>query len=218
MNEKTETPDTAQDAEIIARFAPILRHLKVEDDVDIDENLIRTRIIELWKYENGDTLPPEEQFLTTVAIFMYGCHNILDDYNIRVDKARGYIIDALDAWQKPERDKMVEAERASENPFATFVENQQPIVDEYHTWRYFLLEHKKADAKQWTYKMKKCWFAEFFIRFGRTDYIETACMFDQLPWKAREDYVDLKLTNLFRKLGQMCQFEYKPAKPESKKS
>ncbi len=215
MNEKTETTETAQDSEILARFEPILEHLQVAD-ADIDKNLFRTRFVELWKYENGDTLSPEEQYLTTVGIFMYACHNLLDDYNIRVDKAREHIIAALTAWQKPERDKMVEAERASDNPFKAFVENQQPIVDEHYTWRNFLLEHKKVDEKQWHYKMKKCWFAEFFIRFGRTDYIETACMFDQIPWNARQDYVNLKLTNLFRKLGQMCQFEYKAVKPESK--
>ncbi len=217
MNEQTETPETAQDSEIAARFEPILEHLNVEG-TDIDKDLFRKRFIELWKYENGDTLPPEEQFLTTVGIFMYASHNILDDYNIRVDRARENITAALDAWQKPERDKLVEAERGADNPFKAFVDNQQPLVDETHTWQHFLLEHKKADEKRWTYKMKKCWFAEFFIRFGRTDYIETACMFDQLPWKAREEYVDLKLTNLFRKLGQMCQFEYKAKKPESEKS
>jgi hypothetical protein len=60
--------------------------------------------------------------------------------------------------------------------------------------------------------MKKCWFSQFFIRFGRTDYIQTACGFDKIPWEARKDYVDLKLSNLFAQLGAVCQFDYKPAK------
>ena len=60
--------------------------------------------------------------------------------------------------------------------------------------------------------MKKCWFAQFFIRFGRKDYIETACMFDKIPSEARKDYVDLKLNNLFAQLGSLCQFKYTPAK------
>ena len=71
---------------------------------------------------------------------------------------------------------------------------------------------KKASDVEWNFKFKKCWFAQFFIRFGRIDYIQTACEFDKIPWKAREDYVDLKLTNLFAKLGTLCQFKYTPAK------
>ena len=145
---------------------------------------------------------------------IYNAHNVLDDANIRIDKARLSIIMALTAWKKPERDKMIEKEKASENPFKTFIENHQPEVDETHVWKHFLLEHKKADEKNWVYKMKKCWFAEFFIRFGRTDYIKTACEFDKIAAEARQDYVDLKLSNLFAQLGSICQFDYKPKKGE----
>ena len=137
---------------------------------------------------------------------------MLDEANVRIDKARSMIVAALAAWKKTELDKMIEKEKASGNPFKTFVENHQPQVDETHTWEHFLLEHKKVDDTNWVYKMKKCWFAQFFIRFGRTDYIETACCFDKIPWEARKDYVDLKLSNLFARLGSVCQFDYKPAK------
>ena len=77
---------------------------------------------------------------------------------------------------------------------------------------YAIYKHKKSDEKQWVYKMKKCWFAEFFIRFGRVDYIQTACEFDKIPWEDRKEYVDLKLSNLFANLGSLCQFDYKPKK------
>jgi len=206
MNEKTETsPDDVETQESIEqRVDPILEHLDV-GDAEVDKALIRKKFIDIWQYEQGDKL-------TTVATFIYNAHNVLDEANVRMDKARIMIVSALAAWKKTERDKMIEKEKASENPFKTFVENHQPQVDETHTWRYFLLEHKKVDDKNWVYKMKKCWFAQFFIRFGRIDYIETACGFDKIPWEARKDYIDLKLSNLFARLGAVCQFDYKPAK------
>ncbi len=212
MNEKTEASQASPDVESTGqRIDPILEHLKVEG-VEVDKALIRKKFIAIWEYENGDTLDEEEQYLTTIAAFIYNAHNVLDDANIRIDKARVAIIAALAAWKQPERDKLIEKEKASENPFRAFVENHQLQVDETHTWKHFLLEHKKADEKNWVYKMKKCWFASFFIRFGRTDYIETACCFDKIPWEARKDYVDLKLSNLFAQLGSVCQFDYKPKK------
>lgn len=215
MNEKTEASQASTNTEDAGlRVDPILEHLEVEG-AEIDKALIRKRFIDIWEYENGDTLDEEEQYLTLVAAFIYNAHNVLDDANIRIDKARLAVIAALAAWKQPERDKMIEKEKASGNPFKTFVENHQPEVDETHTWRHFLLEHKKADEKNWVYKMKKCWFAEFFIRFGRTDYIQTACAFDKIPWEARQDYVDLKLSNLFANLGSICQFDYKPKKDQS---
>jgi hypothetical protein len=113
---------------------------------------------------------------------------------------------------KPELDKMVAAEKASDNPFKTFVEQSLPKVDDVYSWRHFQLDHKKNDATEWNYKMKQCWFATFFIRFGRTDIIQTACNFDSIPSEARQDYVDLKLTNTFAKLGSFCQFKYTPKK------
>ncbi len=212
MNEKTEASQASPDTESTGqRIDPILEHLEVEG-VEVDKALIRKKFIDIWEYENGDTLDEEEQYLTTVAAFIYNAHNVLDDANIRMDKARVAIIAALAAWKQPERDKLIEKEKACENPFKAFVENHQPQVDETHVWKHFLLEHKKADEKNWVYKMKKCWFASFFIRFGRTDYIETACCFDKIPWEARKDYVDLKLSNLFAQLGSICQFDYKPKK------
>jgi hypothetical protein len=212
MNEKTEASRTSFES-VGQRVDPILKHLQLED-VEVDKQLIRKRVIDIWEYEKGDELDEEEQYLTTIATFIYNAHNVLDDANIRIDKARSAIILALAAWKKPERDQMIEKEKASENSFKAFIGNHQPQVDETHTWKHFLLEHKKSDEKNWVYKMKKCWFAEFFIRFGRTDYIQTACEFDKIAWEARQDYVDLKLSNLFAQLGSICQFDYKPKKGE----
>ena len=215
MNEKPEaSPDgveTSAQESAGQRVDPILEHLEV-GDAEVDKALIRKKFIDIWQYEDGDKLNDEEQYLTTVAVFIYNAHNVLDEANVRIDKARSMIVSALAAWKKTERDKMIEKEKASENPFKTFIENHQPQVDKVHTWRYFLLEHKKVDDKNWVYKMKKCWFAQFFIRFGRIDYIQTACGFDKIPWEARKDYIDLKLSNLFARLGAVCQFDYKPAK------
>ena len=193
------------------RVDPILEHLIVENS-DFDKNTIRKRFIDIWEYENGDTLSEEEQYMTLVACFIYNSHNVLDEANVRLDKARAAIILALSKWSLPKREKLIEKEKSSENPFKTFVEQHQPQIDDTHTWRHFLLEHKKADENQWVYKMKKCWFAEFFIRFGRVDYIQTACEFDKIPWEDRKEYVDLKLSNLFANLGSLCQFDYKPKK------
>ena len=213
MSEKTETDSNDVEARESAgqRVDPILEHLDV-GDAEVDKTLIRKKFIDIWQYEDGDKLDDEGQYLTLVAVFIYNAHNVLDEANVRIDKARSMIVAALAAWKKTELDKMIEKEKASGNPFKTFVENHQPQVDETHTWEHFLLEHKKVDDTNWVYKMKKCWFALFFIRFGRTDYIETACCFDKIPWEARKDYVDLKLSNLFARLGSVCQFDYKPAK------
>jgi len=127
-----------------------------------------------------------------------------------VVKARGHITQAFTDWLKPETDKLVEEEQASDNPFKTFVEKSSPQAEEFFSWRYFLMETKKADDKEWNFKMKQCWFHQFFIRLGRPDWIETACHFDQIPAKAREEYVNLKLSNTFSKLGSFCQFKYTP--------
>ena len=213
MSEENETNQDTALAEIREnagkRVDPILEHLDVEN-TEVDKSIIRKRFIDIWEYENGDSLSGEEQYMTLVAAFIYNAHNVMDEANIRIDRAREAIIAALSKWTLPNREKLIEKEKTSDNPFKTFVENHQPEVDNTHTWRHFLLEHKKADEKQWVYKMKKCWFAEFFIRFGRVDYIQTACEFDKIPWEARKEYVDLKLSNLFANLGTLCQFDYKP--------
>jgi hypothetical protein len=182
------------------------------ENTEVDKNVIREKFIDIWEYENGNNLSEEEQHMSLIACFIYNAHNVMDEANIRIDKARASIISALSKWTEPSRAKLIEEEKASENPFKTFVKNHQPQVDDSYTWRHFLLEHKKTDEKQWVYKMKKCWYAEFFIRFGRVDYIQTACEFDKIPWESRKEYVDLKLTNLFANLGTLCQFDYKPKK------
>ena len=213
MSEENETNQDTALAEIRENFGkrvdPILEHLDAEN-TEVDKSIIRKRFIDIWEYENGDNLSEEEQYMTLVAAFIYNAHNVMDEANIRIDRAREAIIAALSKWTLPNREKLIEKEKTSDNPFKTFVENHQPEVDNTHTWRHFLLEHKKADEKQWVYKMKKCWFAEFFIRFGRVDYIQTACEFDKIPWESRKEYVDLKLSNLFANLGTLCQFDYKP--------
>ena len=193
------------------RIEPILAHLKVaKTDIDLDK--IRTHFDQLWEYEKGDELSPEEQYLTTIALFIYTAHGALDDYNINVKRAREHVTEAFRSWLKPELDQMVAAEKASDNPFRTFVEQSVPKVDDIYTWRHFQLDHKKNDDNNWTYKMKQCWFATFFLRFGRTDIIQTACCFDSIPSEARQDYVNLKLTNTFAKLGSFCEFKYTPKK------
>jgi hypothetical protein len=193
------------------RIEPILAHLKVvEADIDLDK--VRTHFDQLWEFEKGDELSSEEQYLTTIALFIYTVHATLDEYNINVKRTREYVTEAFRGWMKPELDKMVAEEKASDNPFRTFVDKSLPKVDDVYTWRHFQLEHKKNDETNWTYKMKQCWFATFFIRFGRTDIIQTACNFDSIPSEARQDYVDLKLTNTFAKLGAFCQFKYTPKK------
>jgi L-2-amino-thiazoline-4-carboxylic acid hydrolase len=193
------------------RIEPILAHLKVvEADVDLDK--IRTHFDQLWEFEKGDELSSEEQYLTTIALFIYTTHGALDGYNINVKRAREHISETFRGWLKPELDKMIAEEKASDNPFRTFVEQNLPKVDDVYTWRHFQLEHKSNDEASWTYKMKQCWFATFFIRYGRTDIIQTACSFDSIPSEARQDYVDLKLTNMLAKLGSFCQFKYTPKK------
>ena len=218
MTEKIENAASQPDQEFARkareRVEPLLTHLDTGDH-EIEKDKIKTHFIQLWEFEDGENLSPEDQYLTTIALFMYTSHNHLDDANIRIDKARELITQALASWMKPELDKIISAEKATENPFKTFVDTNVPRIDEIYTWRNFLLDHKTTSDTEWTYKMKKCWFAQFFIRFGRVDYIETACMFDKIPSEARKDYVDLKLNNLFAKLGSLCQFKYTPAKKKS---
>ena len=210
-NENVTATDSEFAKKAAARVEPMLKHLDTED-VIIEKEKITALFVKLWEYEDGENLKPETQYLTTIALFMYTTHNILDDYNIRIDRARTYITQALHDWMKPELEKAIAEEKASDDPFKTFVETNQPKVDEVYTWEHFMVEHKKCDATEWNYKMKACWFTQFFVRFGRVDYAETACAFDRIPWEARKDYVDLKLSNLLAKLGALCQFKYTPAK------
>ncbi|QPJ66327.1 MAG: hypothetical protein G3M78_13360 [Candidatus Nitrohelix vancouverensis] len=207
MTEENET--TAEDYGL--KIDPLLDLLDTDEN-PVDKGKIREAFVSLWEFEKASELEPTDQYLTTVALFIYTSHNILNDHNIRQDRARKYILEALRKWKSEEMEAGVAKEKATDNPFKAFVENNIEKIDEIYSWENFLLEHKKSDEKEWTYKMKKCWFAQFFIRFGRTDYIETACGFDQLPAQAREEYVDLKLNNNFMKLGAYCQFRYTPKK------
>ncbi|QPJ62650.1 MAG: L-2-amino-thiazoline-4-carboxylic acid hydrolase [Candidatus Nitronauta litoralis] len=204
-DDDTPPPDRAD------RVKPIFDLLKA-DKVEINFDDIRTNFNRLWQYEDGDDLPEDEQHLLTVALFIYLAHLALDDFNIHTVKARGIVTQALTEWTREETEKQVAEEKASDNPFKTFVDNGEARMDAMYSWRGFLRDTKKATDKNWDFKMKKCWFHSFFIRYGRVDFIESACDFDRIPWKAREDYVDLKLSNTFSKLGSFCQFKYSPAK------
>lgn len=208
-NDTTQTQANASE-----QIEPILAHIKVEG-TNIDLDKIRTHFNQLWEFEKGDQLEEEEQYLTKIALFIYTSHNVLDDYNINMIKARAIITQALTDWMAPEVQKQVEEEKATDNPFKAFVDNNEPRIEDVYTWRHFQRETKKADEKEWNYKMKTCWFSRFFIRLGRTDFIATACNFDRIPVEARTDYVDLKLSNTFAKLGNYCQFRYTPAKKDS---
>ena len=209
--EEDKSSATESSARACERIDPILAHLKVEG-MEIDIEKIRTHYDEIWEFENADALEPLEQYLTSVALFMYSCHIILDDYHLNIMRAREHIARALTGWLSPEIEKQVAEEKATDNPFKTFVEKSIPKVDEVYTWEYFLLDTKKSDEKEWNYKMKQCWFTQFFIRFGRSDLIQTACTYCRVPGEARADYVELKLTNTFAKLGTFCQFKYTPKK------
>ena len=193
-----------------SRVDPILTHLEA-GEAPIDKEKIKSQFIKIWDLEKGEKLEPEEQFLTTVGLFMYCSHMELDEYNLKVEEARSFITEALREWLKPETEKMVSEEKSKEDPFQAFIEGQQGKIDEIYTWRHFLLDHKKVSNQEWTYKMKQCWFSRFFIRYGRTDLTLTACQFDQIPAEARQDYVKLKLTNQFPKWGTTCTFQYTPA-------
>ena len=217
MNDKVDSTPSTDPSIAESRVNPILDHLSIEG-TEFDKSRIRDLFVQLWEFEDAEKLSSEKQYLTTIGLFIYTSHNILDEYNIRMDRIRQAITQAFEKWGKSELDKMVAEERASDNPFKAFVNSNLPKVDEVYTWENFKLEHKQADEKQWAYKMSRCWFADFFIRYGRVDYIETACMFDQIPWNARKDYVDLKLNNMFRKLGRVCKFDYKPAQTGEKDS
>jgi len=190
---------------------PILEYLDTGDTV-IDKEKILELFVKLWEYEGGENLDTDVQRLTTLALFMYTAHNVLEDYNIRIDRSRQHITHALHEWLKPEMEKAIADEKASTNPFKAFVDSSQNNLDNIFSWEHFMPDIKKSNEAELNFKFKKCWFAEFFIRFGRVDYIPTACEFDKIPSEARKDYVDLKLTNLFAKLGTLCQFKYTPVK------
>lgn len=194
-----------------ARVEPILAHLNVEG-VDIDKDKIRALFIKIWELEDGDTLDPEEQYLLTVCLFIYTAHVVIDDYSISVERCRPPITEALRAWMAPDLEKAVAAEKATDNPFKAFVDSNQEKVDHLYSWKNFMLDTKKADETEWRYKLGKCWLFQFFIRYGRHDFLSTGCNFCQIPAEMRKDYVQLELKNLFAKYGAFCQFKYNPVK------
>ena len=126
INQDTTLAETRKN--IGKRVDPILEHLDVEN-TEVDKSIIRKRFIDIWEYENGDNLSEEEQYMTLVAAFIYNAHNVMDEANIRIDRAREAIIAALSKWTLPNREKLIEKEKTSDNPFKTFVENHQPEVD-----------------------------------------------------------------------------------------
>ena len=72
------------------RVDPILKYLDVEN-TEVDKNVIREKFIDIWEYENGNSLSKEEQHMTLIASFIYNAHNVMDEANIRIDKARASI-------------------------------------------------------------------------------------------------------------------------------
>ena len=211
IKDSSAAADSEFSKKAAARVEPILKYLDTGDTI-VDKEKISELFVKLWEYEGGEKLDAGTQRLTTLALFMYVSHSVLEDYNIRIDRAREHITQALHEWMKPELEKALAKEKKSGNPFKTFVEASQNNLDDSFAWEHFMPDIKKVNDTEWNFKVKKCWFAQFFIRFGRTDYIQTACEFDKIPWEARKDYVDLKLTNLFAKLGTLCQFKYTPVK------
>ena len=211
IKDSSAAADSEFSKKAAAHVEPILKYLDTGDTI-VDKEKITELFVKLWEYEDGEKLHADVQRLTTLALFMYTSHNILEDHNIRIDRAREHITQALHEWMKPELEKAMTKEKESDNPFETFVDLGQNTLDDSFAWEHFMPDIKKANDTELNFKFKKCWFAQFFIRFGRVDYIQTACEFDKIPWEARKDYVDLKLTNLFAKLGTLCQFKYTPVK------
>ena len=66
---------------------PILEHLDGEN-TEVDKSIIRKRFIDIWEYENGEHLSEAEQYMTLVAPFIYNEPNVMDEANIRIDRAR----------------------------------------------------------------------------------------------------------------------------------
>ena len=88
-----------------SRVDALLSCLKVPE-IEIDKNKIREPFLKAWEMENGDELAPEIQYLTIVGLFIYYTHNVLDDYNVRIEPARTIITAALREWLAPELNKM----------------------------------------------------------------------------------------------------------------
>ena len=87
-NQDSETTTDSEFAKIAAAYIePILNHLDTED-VIVEKDKITELFVKLWEYEGGEKLDAATQRLTILALFMYTTHNVLEDYNIRIDRAR----------------------------------------------------------------------------------------------------------------------------------
>ena len=97
-NKDSETTTDSEFAKKVAAYIePILKHLDTED-VIVEKDKITELFVKLWEYEGGEKLDAATQRLTILALFMYTTHNVLEDYNIRIDRARQYITHALQEW------------------------------------------------------------------------------------------------------------------------
>ena len=130
-NEDSENiTDTEFAKKASAHIEPILKYLDTEDIV-IDNEKIIELFVKLWEYEDGEHLDAATQKLTTIGLFIYTTHNVLEDYNIRMDRARQHITHALHEWVKPNLDKAITEEKKSNNPFKAFVDSNQKILTKF---------------------------------------------------------------------------------------
>ena len=156
MNDNKDS-ETTTDSEFskkaTAHIEPILKHLDTED-VAVEKDKIIELFVKLWEYEDGEKLDAATQRLTIIALFMYTAHNVLEDYNIRLDRARQYIIHALHEWVKPEIEKAMAKEKASPNPFKAFVDSNQNNFENIFSWEHFMPDIKKANETELNFKFK----------------------------------------------------------------
>ncbi len=76
-SDKSTTTNSEFAKKTAARVEPILKHLDTEDII-IEKEKISELFVELWEYEDGENLKPETQRLTTIALFIYITHNIIN--------------------------------------------------------------------------------------------------------------------------------------------
>ena len=158
----TENKDSeiSTDSESVQKAAayiePILKHLDTED-VLIEKDKITELFVKLWEYENGEKLDSATQRLTIIALFIYTAHNVLEDYNIRIDRSRQYISHALHEWVKPEMGKVAANEKASKDPFKAFVDSSHGNLENVFSWEHFMPDIKKVSETELNFKFKKCW-------------------------------------------------------------
>jgi hypothetical protein len=101
IKDSSAAADSEFSKKAAARVEPILKYLDTGDTI-VDKEKISELFVKLWEYEGGEKLDAGTQRLTTLALFMYVSHSVLEDYNIRIDRAREHITQALHEWMKPE--------------------------------------------------------------------------------------------------------------------